>query len=43
MAPWEVALLPPLLRFFLGLFLAFGITGGTVVLLHWMAQGEEEE
>lgn len=43
MTPWELALLPPLLRFFLGLFLALGITGSTAILLYWMARGEEEE
>jgi hypothetical protein len=42
MVPWELALLPPLLRFFLGLFLVLVITGGSVLLLYWMGQGEEE-
>jgi hypothetical protein len=42
MVPWEVALLPPLFRFFLGFFLVLIITGGTVILLYWMARGEEE-
>jgi hypothetical protein len=42
MLPSELALLPPLLRFFLGFFLVLGITGSTVILLYWMARGEEE-
>lgn len=42
MVPWELALLPPLLRFLLGFFLALGITGCTVILLYWMSRGEEE-
>jgi hypothetical protein len=41
MAGLEIALLPPLLRFFLGFFGVLIITGGTVLLLYWMAQGEE--
>jgi len=39
----EIALLPPLVRFFLGFFGALIIAGGSVLLLYWMAQGEEEE
>jgi hypothetical protein len=42
MVPWELALLPPLLRFFLGFFLVLIITVGTVIVLYWMARGEEE-
>lgn len=39
--PSELALLPPLLRFFLGFVLVLIITGGSVLVLHWMGQGEE--
>jgi hypothetical protein len=39
----EIALLPPLVRFFLGFFLVLFITSGSVLVLYWMAQGEEEE
>ncbi len=39
---WEVALLPPLLRFFLGLFLIVVITGSSVLLVYWLGKGEEE-
>jgi len=41
MVPWELALLPPLLRFFLTVCLILIITGGTVLLLYWIGQGEE--
>lgn len=41
MAPWELALLPPLVRFFLTFILVLIITGGSVLLLYWMGQGEE--
>jgi hypothetical protein len=42
MTLWEIALLPPLVRFFLGFFLVVIITAGSVLLLYWMARGEEE-
>ena len=42
MGSWELALLPPLLRFFLTLFLILIISGGTVLLLYWIGRGEEE-
>ena len=38
----EIALLPPLVRFFLGFFLILVITSVSVLVLYWMAQGEEE-
>jgi len=39
----ELALiLPPLVRFFLGVFLILVITAGSVLLLHWIGKGEEE-
>jgi hypothetical protein len=41
-APWELALLAPLLRFFLAFSLILIITGGTVLLLYWIGQGEEK-
>jgi hypothetical protein len=43
MAGPELALLPPLVRFFLGFFGVLIITGASVLLLYWMARGEEEE
>jgi len=39
----EIALLPPLLRFFLGFILVLTITGGSVLLLYWMGQGEDKQ
>lgn len=36
-----LALLPPLVRFFLGLVLVIAITGGAVLYMHWVGQGEE--
>ncbi len=39
----EVALLPPLVRFFLGFFLIVATTGSSVLLLYWLGKGEEEE
>lgn len=39
----EFALLPGLARFFIGLALVPVIAGGTVLILHWMGKGEEEE
>ena len=39
---WEVALLPPLVRFFLGLVLILAITGGSVLLVYWLGKGEEQ-
>jgi hypothetical protein len=41
MAPWELALLPPLVRFFLTVFLVLIIPSGSVLLLYWIGQGEE--
>jgi hypothetical protein len=41
MAGLEIALLPPLVRFFLGFFGALIITSGSILLLYWMARGEE--
>ena len=41
MAPWELALLPPLVRFFLTVFLVLIITSVSVLLLYWIGQGEE--
>ena len=38
----EIALLPPLLRFFLTFFLILIITGATVILLYWIGQGEKK-
>ena len=38
----EVALLPGLARFFIGVALVPIIAGGTVLILHWMGKGEEE-
>jgi hypothetical protein len=40
--PWEVALLPPLVRFFLGFFLVLVVTGSSVLLVYWLGKGEEE-
>ena len=42
MTPWELALLPPLLRFFLGFLLIVVVTGGSVLLVYWLGKGEEE-
>lgn len=42
MSGLEIALLPPLVRFFLGFVLVLVITGGSVLLLYWIARGEEE-
>jgi hypothetical protein len=40
--PWDLAILPPLLRFFLGLFLIIFATAGSVLLVYWLGKGEEE-
>lgn len=42
MSALEVALLPPLARFFLGVFLILAITAGSVLLMYWLGKGEEE-
>ena len=42
MTPWELALLPPLVRFFLGFFLILVITGSSVLLVYFLGKGEEE-
>jgi hypothetical protein len=42
MTPWELSLLPPLVRFFLGFFLILAITGSSVLLLYFLGKGEEE-
>jgi hypothetical protein len=42
LTPWELALLPPLLRFFLGFLLIVVVTGGSVLLVYWLGKGEEE-
>jgi hypothetical protein len=42
MTPWELALLPPLIRFVLGFFLILAITGSSVLLLYFLGKGEEE-
>jgi hypothetical protein len=34
--------LPPLAQFFVGFFLTLVIAGGSVLLMHWLGQGEEE-
>ena len=40
---WEMLLvLPPLVRFFMGLFLILLFTGGSVLLFYWLGKGEEE-
>jgi hypothetical protein len=40
---WEmIVLLPPLVRFFMGLFLILVLTGGSVLLMYWLGKGEEE-
>lgn len=39
---WVLAILPPLVRFFLGLFAILIVTGGSVLLLYWIGKGEEE-
>lgn len=39
---WEVALLPPLVRFFLGFLLIVVITGSSVLLVYWLGKGEEQ-
>jgi hypothetical protein len=40
---WEMLLvLPPLVRFFLGLFLILVFTGSSVLLFYWLGKGEEE-
>jgi hypothetical protein len=40
---WEIAVLPPLARFFLGFFLILVLTGSSVLLVYWLGKGEEEE
>jgi hypothetical protein len=42
MTLWELALLPPLVRFFLGFFLILAITASSVLLLYFLGKGEEE-
>ncbi len=42
MTLWELAILPPLVRFFLGLFLILVFTASAVLLMYWMGKGEEE-
>lgn len=37
----ELGLLPPVLRFFLGVALILLTTGAAVLLLHWIGKGEE--
>jgi hypothetical protein len=40
---WEMMLvLPPLVRFFMGLFLILVFTGGSVLVFYWLGKGEEE-
>jgi hypothetical protein len=39
----EMAVLPPLVRFFLGFFLILVLTGSSVLLVYWLGKGEEEE
>jgi hypothetical protein len=40
---WEMMLvLPPLVRFFMGLFLILAFTGGSVLVFYWLGKGEEE-
>ena len=34
--------LPPLAQFFVGFFLTLVIAGGSVLLIYWLGQGEEE-
>jgi hypothetical protein len=43
MLSWEMILvLPPLVSFFVGLFLILVFTGGSVLLFYWLGKGEEE-
>ena len=44
MLSWEMVLLllPPLVRFFLGLFLILVFTGSSVLVFYWLGKGEEE-
>jgi len=42
MTLWELALLPPLVRFFLGFLLILAITASSVLLLYFLGKGEEE-
>jgi hypothetical protein len=37
-----IVLLPPLVRFFMGVFLILVLTGSSVLLMHWLGKGEEE-
>jgi hypothetical protein len=40
---WEMmVVLPPLARFFIGLFLILVFTGGSVLVFYWLGKGEEE-
>jgi hypothetical protein len=40
---WEMmVVLPPLVRFFVGLFLILVFTGGSVLVFYWLGKGEEE-
>jgi len=41
MTPTGMLVLPPLAQFFLGFFLVLLIAGGSVLLIHWLGQGEE--
>lgn len=38
----ELSLLPPLVRFFLGVVLILLSAGVSVLLLHWIGEGEDE-
>jgi hypothetical protein len=38
----DMVVLPPLAQFFVGFFLALVIAGGSVLLMYWLGQGEEE-
>ena len=40
--PWDVAVLPPLVRFFLGFGLILVATAGSVLLVYWLGKGEEQ-
>lgn len=39
---WELALFPPLARFFLVFFVVVAGVGGTALFLHWVDKGSEE-
>ncbi len=36
MMMWELALLPPMVRFFVALFLVLVVTGGAVLFTYWI-------